>query len=460
MSDARAYARFQFRRFVGSWEWFWFVLASFYVFVIGQQIYSEAWYYVLFMVFMTAHMKESPGRGDTGFGSMQAYLISRPLGRRQVYRLRKANDFVWGLTLLAALAFGLLTRATDSADLVYSTEPVVDETPYVWLAVLGIISAYTVCDTLMPHGKVSRPQRTVLDAAFTALVWLAYFGSMIAAVLYTWEAGSAPRPGVSTVFWAAGVTGFFVLYAPRIARRYDFVAIGSNFSWWWSGDLSRRLGRASRTRPARPGRGLRGLMSSLFVYPALIWLAFFALWWIPVIQRDRPVWEPMGLFSLFMLWIPMWMIAVFTNQHFYSRGQTPSYVLSRPITRAQLAVTNSRAFGLSGLIVIAIVIAVGWSIDGQLGPAALFLPWGWLFFLYTGSLAMAWSFSSPALNSPLGLVGSIILVCVTAMAIIIEKPPQTWPTPLAPILCNLAAFALGVVVVVVTDRHVRNADIG
>jgi hypothetical protein len=115
---------------------------------------------------------------------------------------------------------------------------------------------------------------------------------------------------------------------------------------------------------------------------------------------------------------------------------------------------------LSGLVAVALLVSVGWYLEGDLGPGAFLLPWAWLLYLYAGSVAMSAGLASPTFNSSLGLIGCIVLIATTTMAIVVDNLLESWPGPLAPILCTAAAFALGAAVVVVADRHVRNADIG
>jgi hypothetical protein len=201
-------------------------------------------------------------------------------------------------------------------------------------------------------------------------------------------------------------------------------------------------------------------MSPLYVHPALIWFAWTTFRLLLMARDDRSVWQPLGLFAIVFDSILILIIFTYTTTHFYMSGQTTAYLLSRAKTRASLVRANSRAFGLSGLVVLVLLLIVGWYLDGQLGPSALLLPWTWLLFLYVGTISMTWGFSAPTFNSLLGLVGGIILICATTMAILVDESPESWSSPLASILCTAAAFALGALVVAVAERHVQTADLG
>jgi len=201
-------------------------------------------------------------------------------------------------------------------------------------------------------------------------------------------------------------------------------------------------------------------MTPVFVYPALVFFLFVASQSALATRRGRSFGDTTGLSWLVTTSIPIVIIGALTWALFYANGRIPGYVLSRPATRTALARANSLAFGLSGLLAVSGLAGLGWYIDGELGPGALVLPWAWLLFLYAGTVALAAGLASPTINSPLGLVGGIILICATAMSLVLDKPLTSWSTPFAPVLTTTAAFVLGAIVVAVADRHVRSADIG
>jgi hypothetical protein len=460
MSEARAYARFQLRQLIRSWDWFWLILVVVYTFFFGHSL--ETVPFVLFFLFMAAHLKEAPRMGATGFSSMQAYLVSRPVSRRKVRRWLKSADFIWVFVIVAAAGLGLWyhgAEPSNPSELVCEAPPLPSGTYYLALVVMGALSAFSVAEVLRPLSTVSRKHRTLADLLFVVLGWAAYFGTVLLYILASQEVVDPASFASPFVLWsAAAVTVFFLVHSYRIWRRYDFAASPSHSGWWAHGAW--RFDGAGQPRGAKPGRGLRGLMSPLYVYPALIWFAWTTFGWLLTARGGRPVWELLGFFGIVFQIMPICLIFTYTTIHFYTKAQTSAYLLSRPKTRASLVRTNSRAFGLSGLVVLVVLLVVGWYLDGHLGLGALFLPWMWLLFLYTGTIAMTWGLSSPTFNSPLGLLGGIILICAAAMAILLDEPPESWSTPLAAVVCVATPFALGAIVVIVADRHVRSADIG
>lgn len=464
MSDTRAYVRLQSRRFIRSADWFWLGFVSIYAFIAGRVWSLEFFALGVYLVAIAGFFRELPGRGDTGFNSMQAYLISRPVGRGRVHGWRKATDLVWVVTILAMFGIGWWRKSAqpiDPADLVCRTDGAgMFETPLAWCFVLSTAGVMAFSEVLSPFVTVPRQRRTIADSIFIGLAHLALWGTFIAYILVSLELVEPPTRYVSLAPWiAAGLTAFFVLHATRIWRRYDFVTSRSQTHSWTHG-LRGLLGGGTEWNHRRKGHGLRGLMMPVYIYPPLGWLLYVGFNWSLMIRRGRSVWETMGWFSTILTLIPIALIGIFTWSFFYAGGRTSTYALSRPASRGALARANSMAFGLNGLLVVILLAGFGWYIEGHLGPGALLLPWAWLLFLYAGSFAMAQSFASPVLNSPLGLVGGIILISATAMAIVVDKSPENLSTPFASILCTAAALALATVVIVVADRHTRNADIG
>jgi hypothetical protein len=457
MSEARAYARLQWRRFLGSWEWLSFVVVVGYAFFFGHS--PETIPYVVFFVFLLGPFRDGPRRGDTGFSSMQAYLVSRPMSRHRVYRWRATNDLLWALGIVTAAVVGLWRRVAqaDPSEFVCATEPIVSNTFSLSFIALCTLCALFTSDALSPFAKVSRPQRKLTDRLFVVLAWVAYAAALVFYMLVGFHAGEPASYLTPVVLWStAGLAGFFVVHRSQMWRRYDFVTSLDHksraFSW-----LS-----PTKAPPASPrsGRGVIGLMQPLFIYPPLVWLAFEAMQLWLTIDSGRSMWPSPGLASMFAAAIAPVMLGAFTWSFYYAQGPVAAYALSRPATRRELARTNSAAFGLGGLVVVGLLAAIALYTEGHFERGALLLPWAWLLFLTAGTVAMAASLAAPTFNSPIGLIAAIVLIATTAAAILVKKPPEGWNTPLGAAVCVATAFALGALVIIVADRHVRSADIG